>query len=156
MFRRSAVLALTLLLANALTLFAADHETVAPSATPLQSAIARAARDSDPAVSVLTLPQTPKRPAALPALYGTYAALQVMDVMSTRTALAAGAQEGNPVMRPGNMAATIGMKAASGVATVYFVEKAWKKSRVGGILLMAAINGASAAVVAHNHYNARR
>lgn len=157
MFRRAAAFTLTVLLANTLNLSAADRVTTATGTTPgiLSDAIARAAQGTEPTVNLWTLSQTPKRPAALPALYGTYVALQVMDVMSTKKALAAGAREGNPLMRTGNIGTTIA-KAASGTATVYIVEKMWKKNRVGAIVLMAAVNGVSAAVVAHNHRIARK
>lgn len=158
MFRRAAALTLTFLFANAFNLSAADRVTTATGTTPgiLSDAIARAAQGAEPTVTLWTLSQTPKRPAALPALYGTYVALQVMDVMSTKKALAAGAREANPLMRKGNMGTTIAIKAASGTATVYIVEKMWKKNRVGAIVLMAVVNGVGAAVVAHNHRIARK
>jgi hypothetical protein len=156
MFRRVAMFTLTILFANAIVLFAADRANTANGAAPLAGAIERAAKDAEPAVNLLTLSQGPKRPVLLPALYGTYAVLQAMDVMSTKKALTAGAREANPVMKSGNMGTTLAIKAASGAATFYFVEKAWKKNRVGAIVLMAAINGASAAIVARNNHNAGR
>jgi hypothetical protein len=156
MFRRAATFTLTILFANAITLFAAERATPANSTTRLGGAIERAAEEAEPALSLLTLSQGPKRPVLLPALYGTYAVLQAMDVMSTKRALAAGAREGNPLMKSGGMGTTLAIKAASGAATFYFVEKAWKKNRVGAIVLMAAINGASAAIVARNSHNAGR
>jgi hypothetical protein len=60
------------------------------------------------------------------------------------------------LMRSGNTAAAIGIKAATGAATIYFAERAWKKNRVGAIVLMAALNGATAAIAARNAHNARR
>jgi hypothetical protein len=57
-------------------------------------------------------------------------------------------------MQRGGMAGSIALKSASGVATVYVSEKMWKKHRVGAIVLMAAMNGVSAAVVSHNNRNA--
>jgi hypothetical protein len=155
MFRRATALTLTFVFANALALAAADNDATAKSATPIGSAVESAAKVVDPSVSLWTLSQTPRRPMMLPALYGTYAVLQAMDVMSTKKAITAGGQEANPVMR-GNMGRSIALKAASGAATVYFVEKAWKKSRIGAIVLMAAINSATAAIVAHNTGIARR
>lgn len=156
MFRRAALLTLTILFANAITVLAADRATAANSTPPLTGAIERAAKDTEPALSLLRLSEGPKRPALLPALYGTYAVLQAMDVMSTKRALAANAREANPLMKSGGMGTTLAIKAGTGAATVYFVEKAWKKNRVGAIVLMAAINGASAAIVAHNSHNAGR
>ena len=154
MFRRAAALTLTFMFASALNLLAAENKGTGKDAAPLSAAVDRAAADAGPAIDLWTLPESAKRPALLPALYGTYAALQIMDVMSTKRALAAGAHEANPVMRSGGLGTTIAIKAASGAATMYFVERAWKKNRVGAIVLMAAINGASAAVVAHNNRNA--
>ena len=46
--------------------------------------------------------------------------------------------------------------AAAGVSTIYFAERLWKKNRLGAIIVMAALNGAQAAVVAHNTHNVRR
>jgi hypothetical protein len=157
MLRRATAFTLMFLFASALNLAAADGAATAKTqatGTLGSEAIARAARDAEPSIDLWTLSQKPRRPALLPALYGTYAVLQGMDLVSTRKALSAGAREGNPVMGSGNLGTTIALKAATGAATVYFVEKTWKKHRVGAIVLMAAINGASAAVVAHNNRNA--
>ncbi len=155
MFRRAAALTLTFVFATALAVSAAQTEQTGSDARPVAEGIARAARNAAPTVTFWTLSQTPKRPAALPVLYGTYGALQALDVLSTRKALAAGAREGNPLMKTG-LGPAIVIKTATGIATVYVVEKTWKKHRVGAIVLMAVINGASAAVVAHNARNARR
>jgi len=103
-----------------------------------------------------TLPPAPKRPLALSTMYGTYATLQVLDLVTTRKAIGAGAHEANPVMGPGTTGQMIAVKAIGGAASIYFAEKAWKKNRVGAIVLMAALNGATAAIVAHNTRVARR
>lgn len=99
-----------------------------------------------------------KRPAALPVMYASFAALQVVDVYSTRRALGAGAHEANPLMRQTatNGGAMLAVKALSTAGTIYFTEKAWKKNRKGALILMAAINGATAAIAARNLRNARR
>lgn len=152
MFRRITTLTLTALCIGVLHASAADQFSDAPGAAPIAGAVARAAKESEP-TTLWTLSQTPKRPALLPVLYGTYAGLQVMDIVSTRKAIAAGAREANPLMQKGGMATTIAMKAASSVGTVYVAEKMWKRHRVGAIVLMAAMNGVSAAVVAHNNRN---
>ena len=157
MARLSATFTLILVLGFASQAWASDPARTAPTTTPVSDAVARAAAESDPAATNLwTLSQTPRRPALLPAMYAAYAGLQVMDVVSTRRALAAGAREGNPLMKSGNLGTSVAIKAATGVASIYLVERAWKKNRVGAIVLMAAINGASAAVVAHNNRMARR
>lgn len=119
---------------------------------PIRTAIAQAApverwqRDT---------PQA--RPAALPVMYATLAALQVADVYSTRQALGATAYEANPLMRNASKhaGAMLAVKALSTVGTIYFAERAWKKNRVGALVLMAAINGVTAAVTARNLRNAR-
>ena len=155
MFRRTA-LTVTFLLVNAVNLWASDRVVADASATPIRAAAARAATEAEGETNLWTLSQTPRRPVALCALYGTYATLQAMDVISTRRALSTGAAEQNPLMKSGQMGAMIGVKAAAGVSTIYFAEKLWKKNRVGAVIVMAALNGVQAAVVAHNTRNVRR
>ena len=82
--------------------------------------------------------------------------LQTMDIVSTKRAMAAGAHEANPLAKGGNLATTIGIKAATGAVTLFAAERLWKKSRTGAVIVMVAANGLSAAVVAHNQRNARR
>jgi hypothetical protein len=157
MCRRAAAFTATFLLLSALNLQAADR-VVAPdaTATPIRAAAARAVTEAEPGMNLWTLSQTPRRPGALTTLYGTYATLQALDVISTRRALSAGATEQNPLMKSGRMGAMVAVKAAAGVSTIYFAEKLWKKNRLGAIVVMAALNGAQAAVVAHNTRNVRR
>lgn len=152
MFRRITTLTLTALCIGVLHASAADQFSGTAGAAPIAGAVARAAKESEP-TTLWTLSQAPKRPGLLPVLYGTYAGLQVMDIVSTRKAIAAGAREANPLMQNGGTATTIAMKTASSVGTIYVAEKMWKKHRVGAIVLMAAMNGVSAAVVAHNNRN---
>ena len=98
-----------------------------------------------------------KRPAILPALYVTFGAMQAWDVFSTTAALKAGAREANPVAAPfvGNPGSMIGLKVMSTASAIYFAERMWKKSRVQAIVVLAAINGASAAISIHNMRTAR-
>ena len=156
MCRRAAALTATFLLVSALNLQAADRVVVDATATPIRAAAARAVTDAEPGMNLWTLSQTPRRPVALTTLYGTYAMLQALDVISTRRALSAGATEQNPLMKSGQIGAMVAVKAAAGVSTIYFAEKLWKKNRLGAIVVMAALNGAQAAVVAHNTRNVRR
>ena len=161
MFRNAAALTLTLLVGNALNVSAAEQMAAPNAAPPLlvsnrAMVLAANANEAQPPVTLASLARTPKRPTLLPALYGTFATLQVMDVISTKKALSAGGYEANPLMRRGNIGTTIAIKAASATAAVYLVEKIWKKNRVGAIVVMAALNGAGAAVVAHNNRIARR
>lgn len=98
------------------------------------------------------------RPAMLPALYATLGGLQALDVYSTRRALGAGSLEANPLMKAPakNSGAMMAVKVLSTVGSIYFTERAWKKNRKGALILMAALNGVSAAVTARNIRNAQR
>ena len=86
MFRIVAALILALTVST-VPVYAAD-ESASPATTPVDFA------------SAIKSSNTMSRPAALPALYVSYAALQVFDVYSTRQALAQGAREANPLMAP--------------------------------------------------------
>jgi hypothetical protein len=99
-----------------------------------------------------------KRPAALPALYATLGAMQAFDVYSTSAALKAGAKEANPVAAPfaGNAGSMLGLKVATTAGTIFFAERMWKTNKVGAIVMMVAINGATAVVSMHNMQNAKR
>ena len=97
------------------------------------------------------------RPAILPALYVTLSAMQAWDVYSTRSAIAAGAREANPTATPfsGNAGSLLGLKAATTAGTIFFAERMWRKNKVGAIVMLVAINGATAAVSMHNMRNAK-
>ena len=155
MLRRVAALTLLLLAGPATSTLASERDG-ADSATPIATAVARAARSMDAEVNLWSLSQAPRRPVALSTLYATYGTLQALDVVSTRRALASGAREQNPVMNGGSMTTMIAVKAAAGASTIYFTERLWKKNRVGAVIVMAALNGATAAIVAHNQRNVRR
>jgi len=98
-----------------------------------------------------------KRPAMLPVLYATLGAMQAWDVCSTNAAMKAGAREANPTAAAfaGNSGSLIGLKAATTASTIFFAERMWKKSKVGAIVMLAAINGATAVVSMHNMRNAK-
>ena len=126
------------------------------STTPIEDALAGAAHASpEAALPAWAVDRPERRPAPLPVLYGAYGALQAMDVVSTRKALSAGATEQNPLMTS-SATTQIAIKAAAGAATIYFAERTWKKNRAGAIVLMAVLNGATAAIVARNAQHARR
>jgi len=94
-----------------------------------------------------------RRPAALMPMYVSTAALQGMDFMTTRKAIASGqGTEANPVMQSvvGNSAAFLAVKAGTVAGTIWMTEKLWRRNRVAAIALMAGVNGAMAAVVSHN------
>jgi uncharacterized protein DUF5658 len=111
-----------------------------------------------PALPEWAVERVQHRPALLPALYASYGSLQVADLVTTMQAVNAGAHEVNPTMKPaiGSSASMLAIKAATGAGAIYLSERMWKKNRVGAIVLMATVNGVTAAVVAHNMRTARR
>ena len=86
-------------------------------------------------------------------LYVGFASLQMLDAHSTVRALRAGAVETNPLMQglADKPAALFALKAGVAVSTIALAEKVRGRSRVGAIVLMAALNSAYATVVAHNY-----
>lgn len=147
---RAALLTLTFVVTVTISARAAEPMDNAQRPAPLSAAVALAAKQSVPSLPAWALDQPDRRPALLPALYGTYGVLQALDMYSTRRALAADATELNPVLKSGSRARMMTVKAAAGAATIFFAERAWKKNRVGAVVLMAALNGVTAAIVAHN------
>jgi len=99
-----------------------------------------------------------RRPSLLPALYAANIALQALDAHSTLTALERGAREANPLMAGvvENRGALLAVKVGAAAGTIYFAEKLWRRNRVAAIALMVAVNGANAAIVAHNYRVAAR
>ena len=101
------------------------------------------------------VPLSLHRPATLPALYGGFVALQVLDGYTTTQARGRGAHEVNPMLGNGHAASLWAVKAATTAGTIYFVERTWKKNRVGAVLLMVGINSGYAVIAAHNTRVAR-
>jgi hypothetical protein len=97
-----------------------------------------------------------KRPVALPVLYASLGLMQAWDIYSTGAALKAGAREANPAAAPfaGNAGSLIALKATTTASTIFFAERMWKKNKVAAIVMLTAINGATAAVSMHNMRNA--
>ena len=99
------------------------------------------------------------RPAMLPALYISYAALQAFDVHSTRQALARGAREVNPLLQGvvGNTSFLVAVKAAVAVGTIVAAERLWKtNNKAAAIAVMVASNGVAAIVAARNAHTLRQ
>lgn len=148
------------ILAAMLSSTPADHGARADAAPhaggPIAAAVAAAAA-LEPAVDPWMIDRQVSRPGAMKALYGTLGALQALDIYSTRRALARGGREVNPLLEKAaaNQAAMMAMKAISTASTIYFAERAWKKNRKGAIVVLAIVNGVTAAVVASNIRNAR-
>lgn len=99
----------------------------------------------------------PKGPssAALNVLYGSYGALQTLDMVSTIKARQQGAREVNPMMT-GSYGQATATKALLAAATMGGVKAIEKKSRKAALVTMIALNVATAAVVATNFRNSRQ
>lgn len=146
MTRTIATAALLSLTLSALPAFAAA--AAADEAAPAAAAAAPA-----PAIAVpARISQSLNRPAFLPALYASYAALQAFDVYSTRQALGRGAREVNPLMREvvGNPGAFVALKAGLAVGTILAADRLWKTNKPAAIVVMLASNGVAALVAARN------
>ena len=90
-------------------------------------------------------------------MYVSFAALQVMDAVSTRKALASGGREANPAMTGivKNNAALFAVKAGTAAVTTYFAERLARHHPRRAMILMAVLNTAYAGIVAHNYRVAR-
>lgn len=151
---RTAALALVGLISVGIaSTFAADREADAAARTgAADTGSTSLAGDTDwslPPVQV----GTSSRPAALLALYVSYAALQGFDAYTTLHEAQFGAREANPLMSgvAGNSAAMWAVKGGVTVASIYLAERLWHQHRRGqAIALMVASNGVMAAVAAHN------
>ncbi len=140
------------------TLTPAAMPTEATPVAPVTIASASTATINVPAVDSLSLRRPVvnasqvSRPTPLIPLYASFVALQGLDIASTAKAVSAGAQEANPLMKPvaGKSMASMAVKAAATAGSIFFVERAWKQNRKGAVVLMTALNIATAAVVAHN------
>jgi hypothetical protein len=131
------------LLSVATPALAADKpEVVAPSAA-VAAAWAKEAEHKGPSST------------ALKALYGSYGALQTLDMVSTIKARQQGAREVNPMMTGsyGQASATKVLLAAATVAGVKALEK---KSRKAAFATMLVLNAATAVIVVNNYKNARQ
>jgi Domain of unknown function (DUF5658) len=98
-----------------------------------------------------------RRPAALPALYVSFAVLQALDAHSTLTGVSAGGREVNPAIAGlvDQPVSFVGAKVAATAGTLFLTERLWKKHRLAAVVLMVAVNATYAAIVAHN-YRGRR
>ncbi|HEY0873314.1 MAG TPA: DUF5658 family protein [Vicinamibacterales bacterium] len=91
-------------------------------------------------------------------MYVSFAALQIMDGISTRKALSGNATEANPMMSgiAKNSAALFAVKAGTAAATTFFAEKIARKNPKAATIMMAVLNTAYVAIVAHNYRVASR
>ena len=126
--------------------------SVLPAAAADDADNANAAAAAPAVVVPARISRALARPAVLPALYASYAALQVFDIYSTKQALARGAREANPAMQGvvGNSSAFVAVKAAVTVGTIAAAERLWKTNKVAAVALMVVSNGILAGVAAKN------
>ena len=115
------------------------------------------------AVEDISLPASmmrvePRRVKLMWSLYAATAALQVIDVHSTRTALAAGASEGNPMMRglAGNTPALLAVKAGMATGMIVAADRMSRHNKVAAAAALIAVNVAYVLAVRHNYDVARR
>lgn len=94
----------------------------------------------------------------LKSMYATTAVMQGLDVHSTLKAFKAGAVEGNPLMKgiTGNRVAFVATKAAVAASTMLAARQIAKRSKVGAVITLVAVNSAYAMIVRHNYNLARR
>ena len=94
----------------------------------------------------------------LKSMYATTAVMQALDLHSTLRAFKAGAVEANPLMAgiTKNRIAFVATKAAVAASTMIAARQIAKRSKVGAVITMVAINSAYAMIVNHNYKLARR
>lgn len=92
---------------------------------------------------------------ALKALYGSYGALQTLDMVSTIKARQQGAREVNPMMA-GSYCQASATKVLLAAATLAGVKVLEKKKRKAAFVTMIALNVATAVIVVNNYNNARQ
>jgi len=145
MVRVAAIVVLSVSLAG-IPALAAEADNGQPAAAGAAIPAGAAARLAPPRIG-----PTP-RPAALPALYVSLAALQIFDGVSTARGLALGAREANPLMAGASdhPIAFWATKAAATAVPMVLAERMWKRHRAGAIIVMALANGVVAAVAANN------
>ena len=90
-------------------------------------------------------------------MYLSFAALQVMDFVSTNKAIAAGGVEANPAMSGivNNLGAFMAVKDCNAAAASFLSEKVAKRHPRRATIMMAVLNTAYAGIVAHNYRVAR-
>ncbi|HXT69787.1 MAG TPA: DUF5658 family protein [Vicinamibacterales bacterium] len=93
----------------------------------------------------------------LKSMYVTTAVVQALDMHSTLGAFKAGAVEANPLMSgiTKNRVAFVAAKAAVAASTMFAARQIAKRSKVGAVITMLAVNSAYAMIVRHNYKLAR-
>lgn len=119
---------------------------------PAEALVGQALNASACDTTVAPQASAPTRSLVLPALQVSFAALQVMDVVSTTRALNAGLVEGNAAMRGivDKPIALAAIKGGAAVATILITNRVARKNRAAAIATMIAVNTAYSVVVARN------
>jgi hypothetical protein len=123
--------------------FAADNADVVAPSPAVAAAWANEAKAKGPSRVALT------------ALYGSYGALQTLDMVSTIKARQQGAREVNPMMA-GSYGQASATKLLLAAATVGGVKALEKKNRKAAFVTMIALNAATAMIVVNNYHNVRQ
>ena len=150
MVRGTAFAVVTVLCATA-QLSAAGHPDDQSIAPAIKQTVGINA-DTLPMVSAPRPASPARRPAALPVLYTSLAALQIYDGFSTMTGQTRGLREVNPAMQwmAADPIRLWSVKAATTTVFILAGERMWKRHRVAAVATMAAINGVTVFVAAHN------
>jgi hypothetical protein len=140
------------LIATPLVASTVDQWRLALAPVTLTGAIADRLQDSHIQL------RAPERPRLLVPLYISFAGLQALDAHSTIKALDHGYVEANPLVAAStrNRAAFVAMKVAVTASVIVGAERLWPRHRVAAVVAILAVNGAYAAIVAHNYRNASR
>ena len=149
-------LAASLLVASVTFINAAPVAAAGRDTSATDSTITTAVVTAPPVVQPLRAAEQEFRNGrTLNIMFGSYGALQGLDMYSTDLARRNGAYEANPLMNAGSTRATA-MKAATSALTYFTVRSIAKKNKKAAVVTMAILNGVTGAVVVNNLRNARR
>lgn len=131
--------------------------TLAMSSSGWAAEATQGVAPSEAVAAAWAMEAEPHKPSSksLMTLYGSFAAFQALDMISTVQARNRGAREVNPIMGGsyGGAAATKALLAAGSVTAVALIAK---KNRKAAFITMVALNAATAVVVVSNYRNTQR
>jgi hypothetical protein len=139
------------------SLASAQHLMAAPAGPGILNSVETAAVRAIDSKEIEKRFARSDRSPLLMSLYGSLGALNALDIVTSRKAIARGGTEQNPLMKNaiGNNAG-IAIKAASTLGTIYMIDRISKKSRKGAIVTAVVANSLAAIVVANNVGHGRR
>jgi hypothetical protein len=146
------------LLAMPLMASSVDRGHLLDATPPFPGVVSRSHEDQSIGHNSSAAPLPTERPKLLVPMYISFAALQVLDAHSTIRAVDRGYVEANPLVAPStrNRAAMVAVKVAATASVIACSERLWRHNRVAAVVALVAINGAYAAIVAHNYRSAAR